>query len=271
MEFFDTHCHVHEIVAALTPVHKKWFSDGRERTGASVVEAAREANVSRLLVIGTTLADSELAVSFAQSHDGVWASVGIHPHEAKEHTNDAVRDKFRALASQAKVVAIGECGLDYFYDHSSKADQTSLLRLQLDVARELDLPVSFHVREAFDDFWPIFEGYEELSGVLHSFTDSEVNLHRALGNGLYIGVNGIATFTRDTAQREIYRIIPQHKMLLETDAPFLTPSPFRGTVCEPKHVVRTAEFLAQLRDESLESIARVTTASALKLLGINQP
>ena len=161
--FFDTHCHVHEIEAALTPVHDKWFADKNTRSAESVLVAAREAGVTRLLTIGTTLADSELAVAFAQKHEGVWASIGIHPHEAKDHLGADTQERFAALASLPKVVAVGECGLDYFYGHSPKEDQAAVLRFQLELALEHNLPLSFHVREAFDDFWPIFESYLSLA------------------------------------------------------------------------------------------------------------
>jgi TatD DNase family protein len=214
------------------------------------------------------LADSELAVAFAQKHEGVWASIGIHPHEAKDHLGADTQARFAALASLPKVVAVGECGLDYFYGHSPKEDQAAVLRFQIELALEQGLPLSFHVREAFDDFWPIFESYQGVRGVLHSFTDSQENMERAVAHGLYIGVNGIATFTRDEAQIVTYRTIPQHSLLLETDAPFLTPKPFRGKVCEPKHLVQTAEFLAVLRGESVEHLAESTTANAQKLLNL---
>ena len=263
--FFDTHCHVHEIEAALTPVHDKWFADKNARSAESVLAAAREAGVTRLLTIGTTLADSELAVAFAQKHEGVWTSIGIHPHEAKDHLGRDTQARFAALASLPKVVAVGECGLDYFYGHSPKEDQAAVLRFQLELALEHSLPLSFHVREAFDDFWPIFESYQGVRGVLHSFTDSQENMERAVAHGLYIGVNGIATFTRDEAQIVTYRTIPQHLLLLETDAPFLTPKPFRGKVCEPKHVVHTAEFLAELRGTTVNELAVTTTTNARKL------
>src|SRR6185437_15172603 len=130
----------------------------------------------------------------------------------------------------------------------------------------------FHVREAFDDFWPVFESYQSgrkpVRGVLHSFTDSQANLERAMRHGLYVGVNGIATFTKNPGQRELYRTMPIEVLLLETDAPFLTPTPDRGKICEPKHVRTTAEFLAELRGESLEALAETTTQNARQLFGI---
>ncbi|MFZ1249080.1 MAG: TatD family hydrolase [Candidatus Saccharimonadales bacterium] len=274
--FFDTHCHVHEIEANLTPVHQKWFADKTERSAETVLQAARTAGVARMLVIGTTLDDSELAVKFAERHEGVWASIGIHPHEAKQYTEPAasggpaqvrpdVRKTFTKLAKHPKVIAVGECGLDYFYNHSPQADQEAVLRFQIELALEHDLPLSFHVRDAFDNFWPIFESHQGVRGVLHSFTDSQAHLERAVAHGLYIGVNGIATFSKNEQQLVTYRTIPQQSLLLETDAPFLTPTPFRGKVCEPMHVVQTAEFLAELRGQTIEQIAHATTENALQL------
>lgn len=268
LELFDTHCHVHEIEEHLTPVHDKWFSDKAERTALSVLDGARSDGVKRMLVIGTSLADSELAVKFAQAHDGVWASIGIHPHEAQHHLDAAIQARFAALATEDKVVAVGECGLDYFYEHSPKEAQETLLRFQLDIASEHNLPLSFHVRDAFDDFWPIFDEYEDVRGVLHSYTDNEANMTRAVEAGLYIGVNGIATFPSSASQHVIYRTIPQRSLLLETDAPFLTPVPFRGKVCEPKHVRVTAEYVAELRGETLEDIATYSTANARALFQV---
>lgn len=224
-----------------------------------------------MLCIGTTLADSELAIEFVKDRENQWASIGIHPHEASQHRSTEAKQRFASLLEDGpqgkKIVAIGECGLDYFYSHSPKEDQIELLKFQIELALEHELPLSFHVREAFDDFWPVFESYRgaNIRGVLHSFTDNMENLERAVKHGLYFGVNGISTFAKSEAQRVIYRTIPQQSLLLETDAPFLTPVPFRGKVCESKHVRVTAEFLAGLRGETLEDIAAYTTANARAL------
>jgi TatD DNase family protein len=160
---------------------------------------------------------------------------------------------------------VGETGLDYYYTHSPREAQEAMLRFQIELALAHDLPLIFHVREAFDDFWPIFESYQGARGVLHSFTDSVSNLERALSHGLYIGVNGIATFARQESQRVMYRTIPQRSLLLETDAPFLTPTPFRGTINEPKYTSVVAEFLSELRGEDLAELAATTTSNARDL------
>lgn len=274
IQLFDTHCHIHEMIRRTTPVYDKWYSDDKQRTPEGVIADAQAAGVNRLLCIGTTLADSELAVEFVQGKENLWASIGIHPHEASEHVNAAKKERFAGLlqdgSTKEKIVAIGECGLDYFYTHSPREAQIELLKFQIELALEHDLPLSFHVREAFDDFWPIFESYRGagLRGVLHSYTDSMDNLERAVSHGLHFGVNGIATFAKSEAQLVIYRTIPQRLLLLETDAPFLTPVPFRGTICESKHVRVTAEFLADLRGENLEDLAATTTATARALFKV---
>lgn len=270
MELFDTHCHVHELLGRVTPLYEKWRSDGVERTTESVLAAAREVGVTRAVCIGTTLADSKLTIRCAAEYECVWASIGIHPHEAALHRSPDLQAEFAALATAPKVVAVGECGLDYYYNHSPRKDQIALLQFQIELALQHDLALSFHVREAFDDFWPLLDTYRGagLRGVLHSFTDSVQNMERALTAGLYIGVNGIATFAKQPDQVAMYRAIPNEALLFETDAPFLTPVPYRGKVCELKHVRVTAEYLAQLRNVDLDSLARVTTENARALFKV---
>ncbi len=279
IDLFDTHCHIHEMVRRLTPVYDKWHEDTEKRLHAGdpkrtpdmVITAAHEAGVNRMLCVGTTLEDSELAVEFVAKREGLWATIGIHPHEAHDHLSKDTKKRFASLLEDSplarKIVGIGECGLDYFYGRAPREAQEELLKLQIELALEHDLPLSFHVREAFNDFWPIFESYRgaNLRGVLHSYTDNAANLEKAVKHGLYFGVNGIATFARSEAQLVIYRTIPRELLLLETDAPFLTPVPFRGKICEPKHVRVTAEFLADLRKETLEDLASSTTANARAL------
>lgn len=271
MEFIDTHCHIHEASTKKSTdgsVASVWQRGGKTDPDTMIADAA-DLGVMRMVCVGTTLQDSELAVRFVQNRPNMLASIGIHPHEAKSHLDTESQVIFTQLAEESKVVAIGECGLDYFYNHSNIEDQKAVLRFQLELARERDLPLIFHVREAFDDFWPIFDTIYSnecpLRGVLHSFTDTITNLDKALARGLYIGLNGIMTFTKDQKQLEMARAVPINKLLLETDAPFLTPTPYRGTMCEPKHLVVTAEFLAKLRDENLVKIAHATTSNAKEL------
>lgn len=255
MELVDTHCHIHFPDYGLDP--------------DDVMDDAKQAGVTRLICVGCTLDDSKTAVDFASEHENVWASIGLHPHEASDYVNDHKSlQSFRDLAAKPKVVAIGECGLDYYYEHSSKENQEKLLRYQLDLAIEHNLPLIFHVRDAFDDFWQIIDDYTDIRGVIHSFSASKKDVEKIVSRGLYVGLNGIMTFTKNQEQLEAAKAVPLDNLLLETDAPFLTPVPFRGKICQPKHVRVTAEFLGGLRGESLESLAASTTANAKRLFNL---
>lgn len=270
MELFDTHCHIQSVGQSQGERNTRelWAKAG-DGSLEEMIARAHDAGVQQMICVGCDVADSELAVSQVQQHEGLYASIGIHPHEAQIYENEtAALERFAALTTQPKVVAVGECGLDYFYTHSPREAQIRVLEYQLDLAVRHDLPVIFHVREAFDDFWPVFANFKGLRGVLHSFTDTIGNMQKAVENGLFIGVNGIATFAREDWQRAMYRQIPLEMLVLETDAPFLTPVPHRGKVCEPKHVIHTAEFLSRLRGESLDILAKETTKNARSLFGL---
>jgi len=241
--FVDTHCHIHESDYPLN----------REE----VIKRATDAGVEKLLCVGTSIESSRQAIDFAHGQDNIFSSIGVHPHDTKDGYGI---DK---LAGQSQnIVAVGEIGLDYYYTHSPREVQIQALKTQIVVALKHNLPIIFHVRDAFDDFWPIFDQYPGIRGELHSFTDSKENLEKALERGLYIGVNGISTFTKDEAQQAMYDSIPLDKLLLETDAPFLTPNPFRGTVNEPAYVRNIAEYHAKRRGISVEEVAKATTKNA---------
>lgn len=265
MQLFDTHCHIHESGAvgeSKDPTREKWAKIDSP-TPKELIADAHEQGVDYLMCVGCALEDSERAIEVAQANDNVWASIGIHPHEAQAHVDQpGALEAFAKLATSEKVKAVGECGLDYYYTHSPKETQEKVLRFQLDLAQKHNLSLIFHVRDAFDDFWPIFDEYEGLKGVIHSFSSNEKDLEQILKRGLYVGLNGIMTFTKDEAQLAAAKAVPLDRLVLETDAPYLTPAPYRGTICKPKHVRVTAEFLADLRGESLEKLAEVTTNNA---------
>lgn len=252
MEFVDTHCHIHEADYALPEQEVRNLADS--------------AGVTRLICVGTDETTSAQAIAFAKGKDRVWASIGLHPHDAK-----LGNDSFAALANllpNSNVVAIGECGLDYFYNHSDKKDQYAALEYQMHLAQNNDLPMIFHVRDAFDDFWPIFDNFSSLRGVVHSFTATTTELDQALARDLYIGLNGITTFTKNEKQLAAARAVPLDRLLLETDAPFLTPKPLRGTINQPKNISIIADFLVSIRSESLPLLAAATTRNARQLFGL---
>jgi TatD DNase family protein len=271
VQLVDTHCHIQSIGLDIgeRTTQELWAKEVQKSPGSVIADAVQN-GVSNMICVGCDLGDSQLAVDFVQDHPECHASIGIHPHEAQHFAgqNDLL-NAFAALVVRPRVVAVGETGLDYYYAHSSRKDQETLLRFQIELAMKHDLPLIFHVRDAFDDFWPIFESYQTsenpLRGVLHSFTDTVENLQKAVSHGLYIGVNGIATFAKAEEQRVMYRTIPQRLLLLETDAPFLTPIPFRGTINEPKYTRVVAEFLSELRGEDQEALADATTTNAKTL------
>lgn len=270
MEFVDTHCHIHEATAETggdEHVCKKWADAGFTDAVALAEESVKH-GVNRMICVGCTLRDSELAIELANKQPNCWASLGIHPHEAKDHLDADSKKRFADLATAKRVVAVGECGLDYYYGHSNKADQRELLEFQLNIAQKHDLPLIFHVRDAFEDFWSIYDQFQGLRGVIHSFSSSTQDLDKILSRGLYVGLNGIMTFTKDDDQLAAAKRVPIENLLLETDAPFLTPVPERGTICQPKHLVVTAEFLAGLREENIKHIAQVTTQNACNLFGL---
>jgi len=271
MDFVDTHCHIQDAQLHDDPhdaVQKKWHQAGNPRPADIIKEAAHH-GVTRLICVGCTTGESQRAVSLAAVEPNVWASIGIHPHEAQAHLDEPeMLETFKELVKEPRIVAIGECGLDYFYHHSPPEAQKKILHFQLELAQKYQLPVIFHVREAFEDFWPIFDEYRGIRGVIHSFTATTKELQEILKRGLYVGLNGIMTFTKNTEQLEAAKAVPLERMLLETDAPFLTPEPHRGSIGVPKHVRTTGEFLAELRGESLATLAAKTTHNAQLLFDI---
>lgn len=261
LRLVDTHCHIHDS----------------EFYNASAREKAYQESVKNgvaMICVGTDLRSSRQALEFARMHDFVWPVVGIHPHDAA--TNNVEELRQLVADNRDEIVGIGEIGLDYFYDNSPRDIQQGVLRRQLEVARDFNLPISFHVRDekaavgaVWVDFWPIFDEFKGLRGILHSFTDSEGNLQHGLDRGLYVGVNGISTFTKNKNQQKMFNQIPLERLVFETDAPFLTPVPFRGKVNIPAYVRQVAEYHARARDIAIEEVASVTTRNARQIFGIN--
>jgi TatD DNase family protein len=236
----------------------------------AVIARAREAGVDAFVTIGCDLATSQAAVQLADRHPFVYASIGVHPHEVK-HIGDGWYDEFRRLAHHKKVVAYGEIGLDYHYNHSSPKEQRERFREQIQLARELALPVIIHTREAQDDTIAILkeEKASEIGGVFHCFSGDAWLAKDALELGFYLSFSGILTFQNAAILREIAATIPLDRLLIETDCPYLTPTPYRGQRNEPAYVAQVAKQLAALHPTlSEEDIGRTTTENARRLFKI---
>jgi len=243
----DSHCHLN---------YKGLVEDQ-----AGVIARARAAGVTAMLNISTREREWDAVIGVAEHERNVWASVGIHPHEADDHTGiDTAR--LVAIAAHPKVVAIGETGLDYYYEHSDRIQQQTSFRVHIDAARQTGLPVIVHTREAEDDTAAILREEAErgaFSGVIHCFTASDAFADIALDLGFYISISGIVTFRNARALQETARRIPGERLLIETDSPFLAPVPHRGKVCEPAFVADTARMLAELRGVSVEELGEQTS------------
>ena len=257
----DTHAHIH-------------FDDFKGDL-ADVFSNARTSQVTSIITVGTTPQDSLKALDFVMNPDVIalasgielYATAGIHPHEASLGSDGlkVIGKLARNGKYQGLLVAIGECGLDYYRNNSPQAQQHEALEFQLQLAQELELPLVFHVRDAWEDFFAILKNYPKVRGVIHSFTGTTKEVEQALGYELYFGLNGIMSFTKDQAQLEAAKIIPADRLLLETDCPYLSPAPMRGQRNEPSFIKYTGEFLAELRGEQYSELINSTATNA-KLL-----
>ena len=248
----DSHCHLHD---------KQFFDLSKTD---EVLAHMHENGVDKCIVIGTDTLDSEAACDFANQYAEAWWTFGYHPNDydgdktklesdLKQAKNDALRSR--------KLVAIGEIGLDYHFDGYNRDWQAYLLENMLQIAQDMQLPVSFHIREAFDDFWPILDNFHIPTSVLHSYSDNEENLKKGMEKGFFFGVNGLSTFAKISHP-------PLERIILETDAPFLTPKPFRGTINRPGYVKNIADWAAEYYQVAFDQVAAITTANVEKLFKI---
>ncbi|OGQ34167.1 MAG: hydrolase TatD [Deltaproteobacteria bacterium RIFCSPLOWO2_01_FULL_38_9] len=234
---------------------------------SQVLERAKSAQIEAILNIGTSVEHSKKTVALASQYPHIFAAIGIHPHDGKD-TPDHYLDILKELARKPKVVAIGEIGLDYFYKHSTPDIQKQRFEEQVCLAKELNLPISIHCREAFQNIIDILNRSQYFKGVFHCFTGSLAEAKKALDMGFYISISGIVTFKKSTVLQEVVKELPLEKMLIETDAPFLAPEPNRGKRNEPAFVVQTAKKIAELKHIPLEEVAKVTTQNTKKLFGL---
>lgn len=267
MELIDSHCHLHD---------RQFFS---EEQAEAMLTRAREKGIREIVCIGTDPEDSLAAARFAAVHRGIYWTYGVHPEEKKWYENpgggilkeiingepdpnqqiDRSADASRAAQKIRPPVAIGEVGLDYHTDGYDREAQIRLLEEMLQLAKDYDLPLSFHVRNAFVDFFPVVANFPGVRGVVHSFTDSKKVLRRILETtDFYVGVNGLATYSTLPTP-------PLERILLETDAPFLTPVPFRGIINESGYIYEIAQWLSGKLGVDLATVSKETTENARRL------
>ena len=247
--FTDSHCHLNY--------------KGLVEEQQAVLERARAAGVETMLNISTRKSEWDSVIGVAERESDVWASVGIHPHEADAHP-DVQTATLVDRAAHPRVVGIGESGLDYYYDHSDRERQRASFRAHIAAARETGLPIIVHTRDAEDDTHAILAdemGKGAFTGVIHCFTASQDFADKALDLGLFVSISGIVTFKNAKDLQESAKAIPADRLLIETDSPFLAPVPHRGRPCEPAFVADTARFLAALRGEPVEVLAQRTGAN----------
>jgi len=253
MRLIDSHCHLNY--------------EGLVERQDEVLENARLRGVRGFLNISTRQKEWRDIVAVAERNADVWASVGVHPHEADAHP-DLGSAALAAAASHSRVIAIGECGLDYYYDKSDRAAQRERFEAHIDAAAQTDLPLVVHTREAEADTAEILERAVKekgVRGVLHCFTGSAELARKGLDLGFYVSLSGIVTFKNAQDLQETAKWLPADQMLVETDSPFLAPVPHRGQKCEPAFVADTAAFVAELRGEDSDALAEATTAHFFKL------
>lgn len=239
--FVDSHCHI---------------------TEDEVIKRAREAKVKVLLNAGNDLDESRFQFEMCEKYDNIWTSVGIHPDNAKEKLNKISVEKIIEVTKHPKVVAIGECGLDYHYGADCKDEQKEMFFRHIEASAKTGLPLMIHQREAEDDLLCLlYEGikrFGKLRGVIHCFTSTKEFANKVNELGFYISASGIVTFKTGVDILDVFRDYPLDKILIETDSPYLAPVPYRGKVNEPMYIVKTAEKIAEIKGLTIEEIARIT-------------
>ena len=249
----DSHCHL------------DYYADGER---PDVLARARAAGVGGMVTIGTTLAQSRSLPALAEAHADLWCTVGIHPHHAAEEPVPAPED-IAAMTGHPKVIGIGESGLDYFYDRSPRDVQQAGFRAHIRAARLAGVPLAIHARDADADIAIILQDERDIGGdfdfLLHCFSSSRALAEAAVAIGGHISFSGILTFPKSTELREIARDLPVDRLLVETDAPYLAPVPFRGKRNEPAYVAHTARVLAEIRGLEPDALAEITTGNFRRL------
>lgn len=247
-QWVDNHCHI----------DARGVDDG-------VLTTARSNGVVAMITVGTDVASSTTALELARGHSQVWATAGVHPHEAKDGTDGLAAFVSEALSQDAPLVAIGECGLDYHYNHSPREDQRNVFAEQIRLAHEINLPLVIHTREAWDETFEILDA-ESLPPrtVFHCFTGGAREAERCLERGAYLSISGIVTFPSAHDVRSAVEATPIERLMVETDSPYLTPVPYRGEPNTPAFVPLVGQALAKTKDLDLHEVARATTANSVE-------
>lgn len=253
MGFIDTHCHL---------------NDESYEDVVSIVEACKEQNIDKMICVGFDLKSSIRAVELANEFDIVYAAVGIHPDSADEY-NDEVESQLEALAKEnKKVVAIGEIGLDYYWDKAEHSVQQDVFSKQIELAKRLNLPIIIHNREAFLDTMNITEKYAPLKGVMHCYSGSVEMAEIYMKHGLHISLAGPVTFKNAKMPKEVAQAVPLNRLLVETDCPYLAPHPYRGKTNYPYYVNLVGQEVASLREISVEEFMEAEAQNVKELFGI---
>ena len=250
LDFTDSHCHLNH-------------ADFGEETDA-VVQRALDAGVRRIVTIGTRLENTAELLALAHKYPQIFVTVGVHPEYVAEREVSA-DEIAQAATSDEKIIALGEAGFDYFYDPDTKAAQRKLFKNHLIAARKTGLPLVIHTRCAEQDTVDALSEFPDVTGVLHCFSSKAELAKFGLERGWYLSASGILTFKKAQDLRDIFKDVPLNRLLIETDAPYLAPVPYRGKRNEPSFVVKTAEVLAELKGVSLEDLAKITTENFLTL------
>jgi len=251
MEFIDTHCHI--------------YYDKYEHDINDVINRANNNNVNNIICVGVDLDSSKKSLELAKQYKSVFATVGYHPHEAKLAPKNYL-EGIKNISRESKVVAIGEIGLDYYYEHSDKKIQIKVFREQLELAKELNMPTIIHNRESDDDLYHNIKESNINKGVIHCYSSDIKYANKLFELGLIVSFTGIITFSKNL--QEVVREIPMDKIMIETDSPYLTPIPFRGKRNEPYMVNYVAEKIAEIKNISVEEVAEITTKTAKDFFSI---
>ena len=249
----DSHCHLAD---------KAFNTDRKE-----VIKRAQNNGITHMITISDSFDDFEKNMQIAKDNDHIFCTVGIHPHNAKTW-NDDYLNAIRSSYEQEAVVGVGEIGLDYHYDFSPRESQQFVFEAQLMIAKEMNAPVSVHSRESIDDTWKIVNAIKPPKLVLHCCCEKLDNVSRFIDCGYLLSFTGIATFPKSDLIRETIRQCPLESMMIETDAPYLAPDPYRGRRCEPTHVIDVAQCIADVKGISLEEVDEVTSGNAREFFNI---